>query len=71
MTIYITPFQIDTLQATADSQDSGFPSISSAIDGMGADPVRQSDRMSVFHIGPNEGLFFSNYAVRGVANGNG
>lgn len=62
--IYITPFRIDTLQATADSVDSGFPDIETAKAAMGVAPVRASERTVVYHVGPNDGIFFSHYPVR-------
>lgn len=59
MTIYATPFDDETKQATAASTDSGFTSISEAVEAMGPEWLTCSDRAAVY-----PGLMFSDYVLR-------
>ena len=59
MTIYATPFDSDTLQATAASADSGFADLAEVIDTMGPEHLSRGERSVIY-----PGLMFSDYAVR-------
>lgn len=58
MTIYATPFDEDTLQATAPSADSGFETIGDVIEAMGDGWKTCSGRAVIY-----DGLMFSDYPV--------
>lgn len=59
MTIYATPFDDETKQATAASSDSGFTSIDEVVEAMGSEWLTCSDRAAVY-----PGLMFSDYVLR-------
>lgn len=58
MTIYCTPFDQDTKQATSPSTDSGFTTIAEVVESMGGDWLSCSDRAVVYL-----GLMFSDYVL--------
>lgn len=58
MTIYATPFDDETKQATAPSTDSGFTTIGEAVEAMGAEWLACSERAVIY-----PGLMFSDYVV--------
>lgn len=59
MTIYATPFDPQTKQATGPSTDSGFCTIAEVVEAMGGEFLTCSDRAAVY-----EDLMFSDYVVR-------
>ena len=59
MTIYATPFDPQTKQATGPSSESGFDMIAEVVEAMGGDFLTCSDRAVVY-----DDLMFSDYVVR-------
>lgn len=59
MTIYSTPFDSTTYQATGPSADSGFTSIAEAVENMGSDYTTCSERAVIY-----PGIMFSDYPLR-------
>lgn len=59
MTIYATPFDDETKQATAASSDSGFANLTEVVDTMGPDHLSCSQRAVIY-----PGLMFSDYVLR-------
>lgn len=59
MTIYATPFDDETKQATGQSTDSGFGTLVEVVEAMGGEFLTCSERAVVY-----PGLMFSDYVVR-------
>lgn len=60
-TVYFTPYNLDTLQPTGPSADSGFSSIAEAVECLGPDWATCSDRAAFY---PAQGLAVTDYVLR-------